>query len=136
MLKTINKRFQQKNHMSYLIRISSIIKLTKLSKFEFEVRFLKNQKNYKNSIFGSIEPNRKKHQNNAKIRVRYGRTISTKVRYGSVRSGTVLSTRKVLEFHFIIINLVFILYYKKNTSLKKDIIGTFFEYFFEINNFI
>jgi hypothetical protein len=49
LLKTINKRFQQKNHLSYLIRISSIVKLTKLSKFEFEVRFLKNQKNYKNS---------------------------------------------------------------------------------------
>ncbi len=37
------------NHIFYLIRISSIVKLTKLSKFEFEVRFLKNQKNYKNS---------------------------------------------------------------------------------------
>jgi hypothetical protein len=45
----INKRFQQKNHLFYLIRISSIVKLTKLLKFEFEVRFLKNQKNYKNS---------------------------------------------------------------------------------------
>ena len=37
------------NKVFYLIRISSIIKLTKLFKFEFEVRFLKNQKNYKNS---------------------------------------------------------------------------------------
>jgi len=69
------------NHIFDLIRISSIVKLTKLSKFEFEVRFLKNQKNYKNSsspkfdqnsICGSIEPNREKRQNNAKIRVRFG----------------------------------------------------------------
>jgi len=41
--------FYKINHIFYLIRISSIVKLTKLSKFEFEVRFLKNQKNYKNS---------------------------------------------------------------------------------------
>jgi len=40
----INKLFQQKNHIFYLIRISSIVKLTKLSTFEFGVRFLKNQK--------------------------------------------------------------------------------------------
>jgi hypothetical protein len=78
---------------TFIYRVS-IVKLTKLSKFEFEVRFLKNQKNYKNSsspkfdqnsIFGSIEPNREKRQNNAKIRVRYGRTFFTKVRFGTVR---------------------------------------------------
>jgi len=33
---------------TFIYRVS-IVKLTKLSKFEFEVRFLKNQKNYKNS---------------------------------------------------------------------------------------
>ena len=62
------------------------------------MRFLKNQKNYKNSsspkfdqnsIFGSIEPNREKLQNNAKIRIRYGRTFSCFIRYGSVRFDTV-----------------------------------------------
>jgi hypothetical protein len=55
---------------TFIYRVS-IVKLTKLSKFEFEVRLLKNQKNYKNSsspkfdqnsIFGSIEPNREKRQ--------------------------------------------------------------------------
>jgi len=43
--------------------------------------------------FGSIEPNPKKHKKNAKIRLRYGRTFSTKVR------GTVLSARKLFKFH-------------------------------------
>jgi hypothetical protein len=82
---------------TFIYRVS-IVKLTKFSKFEFEVRFLKNQKNYKNSsspkfdqnsIFGSIEPNREKRQNNAKIRVRYGRTFSCFIRCGSVRFDTV-----------------------------------------------
>ena len=44
--------------------------------------------------FGSIGSNPKKHQKNAKIRIR---TISIRVRFGTV--GTVLSSRKVLKFH-------------------------------------
>ncbi len=78
----INKRIEQKNHIFYLIRISSIVKL---SKFDFEVRFIKNQKKYKNSILGSIEPNREKHQNNAKFGYGDGRTFSCFIRYGSGR---------------------------------------------------
>ncbi len=51
--------FRQKNHIFYLIRISSIVKLTKL----FEVRFLEKQKNYKNS-------------NSSKFDIRFDRTES------------------------------------------------------------
>jgi hypothetical protein len=59
-----------------------IVKLAKLLKFDF----YKKTKNYKNSIFGSIEPNREKQQKNAKkIRVWCGRTFPCFIRYGSDR---------------------------------------------------
>jgi len=41
---------------TFIYRVS-IVKLTKLSKFEFEVRFLKNQKNYKNSSSPKFDQN-------------------------------------------------------------------------------
>ena len=73
----------------------SIVKLTKLSKFEFEVRFLKNQKNYKNSssskfdqIRYSVRSNRI--VKNVKIMQKfgYGTVELFPQKYGTVRYGT------------------------------------------------
>jgi hypothetical protein len=44
--------------------------------------------------FDSIEPNPKKHQKNSKIRVRYGRTFSTKVRCGMVHKKVTFEANK------------------------------------------
>jgi len=51
----LNKRFKQKNHIFYLIRIISIVKLKKLLKFEFEVQFLKNIRKIQKFEYGMVE---------------------------------------------------------------------------------